>query len=349
MKLSSIGEFGLIEKFKKGILFAQRSVIVGIGDDAAVLKISKESKYQLFTTDMLIEGVHFDLSYTSPFQLGWKALSINISDIAAMGGIPTFALVSLGLKKDAPVKFVEDIYQGIKRVAKRFSVDIVGGDTVSSSRLTINISLLGEVERKNLILRRGAKPGDSIFVTGTLGDSAVGLAFLKRANHPLSITQKTIRAHLTPLPRLKEARALAQTQKVSSMIDVSDGLSSDLIRIAEASKVGVKIYADKIPLSFASKKGSKLLKKEPLDFALYGGEDYELLFTVPKSQAGKLSSQFTKKVKTHLLLIGEIIPPEEGYQLLNYKGRTIRLKAGGYNHFSRGSVTDNTLYEEKLK
>ena len=184
-KLQDIGEFGLIKRIADKEKISDKDVVVGIGDDTAVLKY-KKNLYLLLTTDMLVEDVHFNQKAT-PFQIGWKALAVNISDIAAMGGIPKYGLVSLGLKKNTSLKFVDELYRGIKTIAKRFDVQIVGGDTVSSSKLVINIALTGEVEKKYLTLRKGAKIGDKIYVTGRLGGSIIG-------------------KHLSFIPRVKEAR-----------------------------------------------------------------------------------------------------------------------------------------------
>ena len=190
--LKDIGEFGLIKRIAKAEKISDKDVIAGIGDDAAVLKY-KKNLYLLLTTDILIEDVHFNQKAT-PFQIGWKALAVNISDIAAMGGIPRYALVSLGLRKEIPIKFVDEIYQGIRTLAKKFDVQILGGDTVSSSKIVINIALTGEVEKSCLTLRKGAKIGDKIYVTGRLGGSITG-------------------KHLSFIPRVKEARYLLKEQE----------------------------------------------------------------------------------------------------------------------------------------
>ncbi len=294
--LQDIGEFGLIRRIAKAEKISDKDVVVGIGDDTAVLKY-KKNLYLLLTTDMLIEGVHFNKKAT-PFQIGWKALAVNISDIAAMGGIPKYGLVSLGLKKNTSLKFVDELYRGIKTIARKFDVKILGGDTVSSSKLVINISLTGEVEKKYLTLRKGAKIGDKIYVTGRLGGSISG-------------------KHLSFIPRVKEARYLVKNLHPTAMIDISDGLLSDLKRICEASNVGARIEQSKIPVS---------REAVSLQNALTGGEDFELLFTVSKKY-----NNLIKSAKFSITQIGEIT--KRGIILLDERNKNIHLKETGFDHF----------------
>ncbi|MDD5437122.1 MAG: thiamine-phosphate kinase, partial [Candidatus Omnitrophica bacterium] len=215
--LKNIGEIGLIERIA-GKVRRDRSVVKGIGDDTAVIKWT-EGKYLLFTCDMTIEDVHFRRRRATPFQIGWKALGRNISDIAAMGGVPRYALVSIGLDPRLPVSFAEGIFAGMDALAKKFRINIVGGDTSRSGKLVIDVSLIGEVENPRLALRSGAREGDAIFVTGFIGGSIKG-------------------RHLGFTPRLNEARALVKNFKINSMIDISDGLLLDLGRVLEASGAG---------------------------------------------------------------------------------------------------------------
>lgn len=268
MNVSDLGEFGLIAKIRRYAPVTS-SVVKGIGDDTAVLRHTKD-KYLLFTTDMLVEGTHFTRRMGGA-AIGHKALACSISDIAAMGGVPTHAVVSLGVAPKMPVRFVEDIYKGMGALAKRFGVSIVGGDTVRSNKIVINVALLGEVEKKYLVTRGGAKPGDWIFVTGTLGRSLA--------------TGK----HLNFTPRLKEARFLVKNFKPSAMMDISDGLAGDLNHILKASRVGALLWEEAVPRT----KGTTLQQ------ALTDGEDFELLFTVREKQAVRLLKFFFP--------IGEII------------------------------------------
>jgi thiamine-monophosphate kinase len=299
MLVRKIGEFGLINRIKK-IIRTDSSVIKGIGDDCAVLKYDK-NHYQLLTCDMLVEGVDFTRK-DKPFLVGRKALAISISDIASCGGEPRYALVSLGIPKSTPVDLVDKIYWGMISLAKLYKTNIVGGDISSARSLTINVSLLGEVEKNNLLLRSTALPGDFIFVTGDLGGSISG-------------------KHLKFTPRLKEARFLVKNFKINSMIDVSDGLASDLGHILKESRVGAFIYEKLIPVSKQARS---------LADALYMGEDFELLFTMPRKQAGKLMHM---KKRINCRLIGEIVDKNEGLRLVDGKGRIRLLKLRGFRHF----------------
>ena len=301
MKLKDLGEFGLIDRFSRGISLS-RKVIKGIGDDTAVLRYRKD-RYLLFTTDMFIEDRHFRRS-SGGFLVGKKALSANISDIASMGGFPTFMLVSLGVPGSLEVSYVDDIYRGIKKVCRMFDVDLAGGDTVYSEKIVINIALMGEVEKENLVLRSNAEEGDHIFVTGDIGGSIKG-------------------KHLGFSPRLKEARFLVKNFKIRSMIDVSDGLLSDLGHILTLSKKGAVIYGDSIPIS-----------RHARDFgsAVRDGEDFEMLFTLSAREADKLIEKWP--FKTRLSRIGKICSRGKGFSLVKAGNRTEKIRKNtGYTHF----------------
>lgn len=302
-KIKDIGELGLIGRIAKKIRL-DKTVIKGIGDDTAVIKWTG-SKYLLFTCDMLIEDVHFRRRAATPFQIGWKALARNLSDIAAMGGAPRYALVSVGLDPNLPVSFADGIFDGMNALAKKFKVNIVGGDTSRSKKIVIDISLIGEVEKNKLTLRSGAREGDAIFVTGLLGGS---------------IKAK----HLNFTPRLDEARALVENYKINSMIDVSDGLLLDLWRLLDASSSGALIYEDLVPLS--SQAGSF---KE----AVAGGEDFELLFTMPPSEAERFMKSYLKKITIPVSLIGEITSKGRGYRLIGSDWKEKKITNKGYLHF----------------
>jgi thiamine-monophosphate kinase len=277
MKISKLGEFGLIEVLKK-YAPVSKMVIKGIGDDAAVLPYSK-AEYLLLTTDMLAEDTHFTRRMSSQ-AIGHKALACSISDIAAMGGYPTFAVVSLGVPKDLPVRFIKDIYKGIQRTAKAFNISIVGGDTIKSEKIIINVALLGLVQKKNLITRDGARAGDIIFVTGPLGGS------FKSGRH-LNFT-----------PRLAQARFLVEKFTPSAMMDISDGLAGDLNHILKASRVGASLDHACIPRH----------KKVTLLQALNDGEDFELLFTLSPKTASLLMDWQVKKRSFYFYPIGTITP-----------------------------------------
>jgi thiamine-monophosphate kinase len=339
MRISKIGEFGLINRISKDTIINPKNILLGIGDDCAAYYTSPD-KIVLATCDMLVENIHFTLSTCSPRQLGKKAIAVNISDIAAMGGIPRKALLSLGSSSDTSVEFIDQLTDGMKEEAKLFEVNIVGGDTVRSPLgLVINVTLIGEVEPELIVRRSTAKPSDLIMVTGELGGSAAGLSLLleekKYSSVPLNIAEEVKSAHLSPVPRIKEGRIIARGKLATSMIDISDGLASDLIRICEASAVGAKVYASKIPILSAVKEVGRLIKKDPLDLALYGGEDYELLFTVSPKEADNIIKLFKKELNAKVSVIGEIRGEEEGIKLENLQGKMVDLQPKGYNHFRR--------------
>ncbi len=338
MKLSNIGEFGLIHAIQK--LSFQRSpdTMIGIGDDAAVLKIAPAALL-LATTDMLIEGVHFDLSYTDFYSLGWKSAAVNLSDIAAMGGVPRFCLTSLAIPAHISVEAVKDYYQGFTALVRAHKTILVGGDTCSSKDgLVISVTVLGEAKKRTAIPRTGAKQGDRIFVTGTLGDAGAGLELLKsgvRENKRGTRDEgrKTrdvgnlIQKHLRPVPRVEWGRKIALSGCASSMIDVSDGLSSDLSHLCEESGVGAVLLSDAIPLSSSLLKSADHLNKPPLHYALSGGEDYELLFTVPLARMKILQALHIPVTEIGMITTGKAM------LLVNAAGRKTVLHPTGYNHF----------------
>jgi len=347
MKISEIGEFGLINRISKDTIINPKNILLGIGDDCAAYHASTD-KIVLATCDMLVENIHFTLSTCSPRQLGRKAVAVNISDIAAMGGIPCQALLSLGIASSTSVEFIDQLADGMKEEAKLFEANIIGGDTVRSSLgLVINITLIGEVEPDLIVKRSTAKPGDLIMVTGELGGSAAGLILLleekKYSSVPLNIAEEVKSVHLSPVPRIKEGRIIARERLANSMIDISDGLASDLTRICEASAVGAKVYASKIPILSAAKEVGGLIKRSPLDLALYGGEDYELLFTVSPQKADNIIKSLKKELNAKVSVIGEIRKGQEGIKLEDLQGKVSDLQPKGYNHFQSGTG-DGSLF-----
>jgi len=298
MLIKDIGEFALIERFRRKIR-TDSTVIKASGDDCAVLKFDKK-RYQLFTCDMIVEGVDF-LPGDKPELIGRKALAISISDIAACGGIPRYCVVSLGMPKNTTVKRVDGILRGMVDLAAKYKLNIVGGDLSRASRLSIDVSMLGIVEKKYLCLRSGAKIGDIIFVSGELGGSIRG-------------------KHLCFTPRLKEARFLVENFRVNSMIDLSDGLSQDLGHILEQSKAGAVIYEGLIPLSSQARN---------LEEALFMGEDFELLFTLASKEAKKLISMRQNIFRP----IGEIVDKKYNLRLVDQRGRPRAIRIKGFRHF----------------
>jgi len=327
MKLKDVGEFGLIDMIKKDAIINHDDVVLGIGDDAAVY-IPRAGWFELLTTDMLIENVHFDLTKTTPCQLGYKALAVNLSDIAAMGGRPRHAVVSLGLPPALSVEFVVELYTGMKEICREYAVNIIGGDTVSSpSGLVVNVALTGEVEPTGLLRRSGAKSGDFVVVTGTLGNSAAGLDLLMRGSwEEFDFAWPLVSAHLTPRPQLGIGQKLAKWGATSAN-DISDGLSSEANELAHASKVGLRIFRDKIPLAPELVEAAAVLGKSPYDYALFGGEDYQLIFTCGPQEFAAISMG-----EAPLTVVGEVIDGS-GVILVDADGRPSALEARGYNHF----------------
>ncbi len=327
MQINRIGEFALIELVKEKVFTKDKQVIVNIGDDAAVIR-STPNRLLIFTTDTLVEKIHFDLRYFTLEEVGWKAMAANLSDIAAMGGLPKYVLVTVGLPKSVKSQDVLQLYRGMNRIAKRYDCKIVGGDTTRVPQdLFITIALLGEVEKGRFTTRNGAKKGDLICVTGNLGESQAGLEYLKKHGRSrLPLVQK----HLTPYPRIHEARTLVRGLKINSMIDISDGLSSELFHIAEESHLGAVIDEAKLPVSPKCVKLASLLNLSPLSLALSSGEEYELLFTINKKEITKLNRM---KKKLRISVIGEMVDRREGVKLVRRSGRVGILKKTGFVHF----------------
>jgi len=337
MKLKNIGEFGLIKKVTKDITVDKSTVVVGVGDDVAVIK-TKSEKYALLTCDVLIEGTHFKRETITPFQLGRKAIAINVSDIAAKGGIPNQALISIGLPKDTKVEYVEEIYRGIKKAAKQFNIDIVGGNTAFSRyKIFVDIFLIGEIKPEFLLLRSGAKSGDKILVTGDLGDSSAGLEIIENPDLKFEkkYKMKLKQAHLSPCPRLEEGRTIAESELANCMMDISDGLSGDLAKICEESNVGALIWEEKIPMSKETFAFAKSIGKNPLDFAIHGGEDYELLLTALPENVDTIIGKVKKKTETKVTEIGEIKDKEFCIKIAKTDGKVAPLNIYGWDHFRK--------------
>jgi thiamine-monophosphate kinase len=335
-KIKELGEFGLIHRLSSRLKFRASNTIIGIGDDCAVYSV-KLGTNEVISTDALVEDIHFSLSTATPEALGRKALAVSLSDIAAMGGTPKRVLVTLGVSKKISVSFLEKLYSGFNSICNEFEVELAGGDTVSSPKcFFINVSIIGETKRGRVFTRQGAKQGDLIFVTGTLGNSSLGLKLLgKRKKLESSRDHKLlIKAHLDPTPRVLEANILARSKTdITSMIDISDGLIQDLYHICEASKVGARIKEDRLPQSPEFSRTCIQIKTNPLPLILNGGEDYELLFTLPPDGVKNLKRQF-QKAKVLITQIGEIIPRPKKVIFEKNDGRNEFLPSlKGYNHF----------------
>jgi len=330
MKLSELGEFGLIEKIRDKIGKPGGKVVRGIEDDCAVVE-SSDDKVFLYTTDILIEGIHFKRAYTDPVNLGRKALAVNISDIAAMGGKPLYALLSLGAPKSTEVIFIDSMISGISSMAKEFGIQLVGGDTsLSPDTLFINIHLVGESPKERVLYRSGAGAEQVIFVTGEVGSSAAGLDILKRAVKIKKYTPLTD-AHLCPRPHIREGEIISSSGLATSLIDISDGVIADLDHICRESKVGAVIRQKDLPILDLCHQYCGNYGLEAADFALYGGEDYVLMGTVPEHAYYKLRD-LMKSEKCALFPIGKT-KAEPGIRLQDRDGGLTGIESKGYDHF----------------
>ncbi|MEW5705991.1 MAG: thiamine-phosphate kinase [Actinomycetota bacterium] len=332
MKVKDIGEFGLIERIAKIVEYADERVILAIGDDTAVVKPTKLD-YTLLTTDLLVENVHFTLNTITPWQLGYKSISVNLSDIAAMGGIPNYAVISLALSPETEVSLVEDMYRGMADVSRKYGLRVVGGDITKSDRLIINVAMIGEVEDSSLCRRSDAKVGDIIMVTGVLGASAAGLRIVLNPAIEKTVreAQELKKAHFLPEPRLKEGRILASIG-INAMEDISDGLASEIKHICEASLVGARLFMNKIPIAKGVESVASLTGEKAIDIALSGGEDYELVFTAPKELELEIVESLAK-IGTKVTVVGEIVNSSEGISIIDWSGSKKPLDISGYTHF----------------
>lgn len=336
MRVAEMGEFGLIARLEQIVAASRSDVCVGIGDDAAVLDTG-DDELLLATVDSQVEHVHFLTTAGSADQLGRRALAINLSDIAAMGGRPQFALVSLSLPSDTPVTWVEDLYRGLRVEADSAGVAVIGGNvTRSPSGIHVDVTVLGRVRREHLLLRSGARPGDRVLVTGSLGESAAGLRIALDKALPVEDTERDalFARYLTPTARLKESALVASSGLATSMIDLSDGLSSDVGHICEQSSVGVRLWAARLPMSTATRHVAAAISIAPWRLALSGGEDYELCFTAPPEAAATLLATVSTGSGTAVTEVGEILAAENGRRLVLPDGREAPLEACGWDHFA---------------
>lgn len=337
-EIATLGEFGLIRHLTEKVELKNESSIKGVGDDAAVIRSS--DKQMLVTTDLLLEGVHFDLTYVPLKHLGYKSAVVNFSDVYAMNGLPKQITVSLGLSKRFSIEDLDELYAGILLACEIYGVDLVGGDTSSSrTGLTISITCIGEADRDKIVYRNGAKETDLICVSGDLGAAYMGLQLLEREKSVFGGEQNftpdfvgkeyLLERQLKPEARKDIIDFLAEANIVpTAMIDISDGLSSELLHIAHQSKVGCRIYEDRIPIDYQTAMMAEQFNMNLITAALNGGEDYELLFTVPLLFHEQIET--VKGVKT----IGHITKPELGSCLVGRDGGEIELKAQGWNSLS---------------
>jgi thiamine-monophosphate kinase len=334
--ISELGEFGLIERITKHIQLKNNSTIKGVGDDAAVLDYA--DKQIVVSSDLLTEGVHFNLMYVPLKHLGYKAVIVNLSDICAMNAVPKQIVVNIALSGKFSVEAVEELYSGIHLACEKYGVDLVGGDTTSSlTGLTISITVLGEVQKENVVMRSGAKPTDLLCVTGDLGGAYMGLQLLERENEVFKINENMqpqlsgfdyiLERQLKPEARIDIVSAFKKLGiKPTSMIDISDGLSSEIHHLCKNSDLGCSVYEEKIPLDFQTKKMAEEMNINPLVAALNGGEDYELLFTLPLSDYDKIKND------PDFTIIGHMNEAKEGINLITGTGSAIPLIAQGWEH-----------------
>ncbi|KXB33329.1 thiamine-phosphate kinase [Bacteroidales bacterium KA00251] len=337
--LSDFGEFALIDHLHKDYKTKNASTLLGIGDDAAVLKSLPSNEVELVTTDLLLEGIHFDLTYTPLKHLGYKAIAVNLSDIYAMNGTPQQVTVSLGISSKFSVEQIEELYQGIYLACDRYHVDLVGGDTSASlNGLMISITCLGHTPHDKVVYRSGAKVNDLICVSGNLGAAYMGLMLLEREKKVFLETNSPyfepsfkgkeyiIERQLKPEPRADIIQSLANAgMQPTSMMDISDGLSSELLHIAKSSQVGIAVYEDRLPIDHETLAMAEELNLNPLTVALNGGEDYELLLTLPLEDFDRIPQI------QDLHIIGKVTTKEEGNLIITSSDSAIELVAQGWN------------------
>jgi thiamine-monophosphate kinase len=337
LKVSDIGEFELIERIRRIIDNAGHKpglLIHGIGDDAAVF--TPEPGYEMLVTcDSMVEGRHYLKEYMTPMEIGRRAMVMNISDIGAMGGIPLYALVTLGLTSSEAVEDIEQIYRGFIQELEPFNASIIGGNiTKTAGNTFIDITIIGKAKRGYITLRSGAKPGDAIMVTGYPGSSGAGYRLIADGKTTSNENKALIDAYMRPMHRAREGHALALSGLISSMMDISDGLSGDLYHICETSAAGAEIWEKRLPVSNALQNISNLYQKTPVEFILSSSDDYELLFTCAQQNINKVKVIFTE-FNCPVTHIGDIVPTAQGITLINSDGERKPLNKKGWDHFSK--------------
>lgn len=336
-EISDLGEFGLIDRISAGFVNQNSSTVLGIGDDAAIIDTGE--KFSVVSTDMLVEGVHFDLSFQPLMHLGYKAISVNISDIAAMNATPEQVTVNLAISSRFSVEAIDEFYKGVKAACENFKVDLVGGDTTAStSGLIISVTAIGTVEKNKVTTRAGAKDKDIICVTGDLGAAYVGLQVLEREKQvflsnpemqpKLSDYEYVVGRQLRPEARMDIIHELDEFGVVpTSMIDVSDGLASELLHISKQSGIGMRIFEEQLPIDNQTYETAVQFNLDPITCVLNGGEDYELLFTIAQNDYEKL------KKHPDIHFIGHVEKEDKSPGLVTKSGNWVALQAQGWNHF----------------
>ena len=337
MKLRDIGEFGFIERIRSGCLIRPSGVVAAIGDDAAAFQMPAD-KLTLVTTDLLVERVHFLRDATTGFDLGHKALAVNLSDIAAMGGSAHEAFISIAVPGDYDLLFLDDLYRGMRDLAQRHAVNLLGGDTTSAKTdLVINVGVVGSVDAQQMLTRHAARIGDRIFSTGYLGDSKAGLhLILNQITPETGDHQALLNAHRRPLPHLAEGQFLAAQPGTRAAIDVSDGLASDLGHMLKASKVGARIWDHRLPISPHLRCFCTQFNCDPVAYALAGGEDYTLAVTVAEHQAPAVQKAYEEHFGKRLFDIGEITDTRR-LELVGPAGQIRAAVEQGWDHFQKNA------------
>lgn len=335
-EISTLGEFGLIDYLTKNIELQNASSIVGVGDDAAVL--DHFGKQTVVTTDLLVEGVHFDLMYTPLKHLGYKSVIVNLSDVYAMNAIPTQVVISIGISNRFSLEAVNELYEGIYAACEKYGVDVVGGDTTSSQKgLIISITAIGEVTPDTFVKRSTAQKGDLICVSGDLGGAYVGLLFLEREKkiflespgvQPDLEGEAYVVGRLLKPEARKDIIEFFAKEKImpTAMMDISDGLSSEVLHLCKQSQLGCVLYEDKLPINEATRQAAFKFELDPTACALSGGEDYELVFTIPQTDYDKLV------LNEQISVVGYMTEPEQGAQIITKGGSKYPLTAQGWNH-----------------
>lgn len=325
MQIKELGEFSFIDSIAKDTIFNAETVKVGIGDDCAVYN-AQEDMDQLITTDTMVDGVHFSMQFMRPYDIGYRLMSANISDIAAMGGEPKQAVISIAIPKDKSVEDLQGIYDGIKYHCREYGINLVGGDTVETSGpLILTATIIGEVKKGEAVLRSKAKVGDWVGVTNTLGLAAVGLDVMSYDATGYTAAKD---AFQRPTAQVKLG-SLLRSRKVNAMNDISDGLASELQEIAKASRVHIVIDKKLIPYHKETIDWGKARDIDPIEFALYGGEDFQLVFTVDESEKDKLEQH------PLITFIGRVIDKEPGLSMIVNEGEEpVLIEESGYKHFS---------------
>ena len=328
-----INEQTFVKKLKERFGNQHSSIIKGIGDDAAVVRNGNNSCL-IYTCDSQVEDIHFLKDKINSTQVGKRAISVAVSDIAAMGAVPKYCLVSLIFPKKTAMKYIDGINKGIAEQTRTYGISVIGGNISNGDKLIIDVFVVGQSKPNEIMLRSGAKIEDCVLITGTLGDAKGGLEILLNKKIAIEKLHKNylIKKLFNPQALVKEGRIIGESRLATSMIDISDGISTDLSHILDASSVGVKLYEEKLPISSAVKRLCELLNKDCLDFVLNGGEEYGLCFTASKKNAVILKEIIEKETKTKVTIIGEIIKKEKGRSIVLKSGKEMNFEPKGWDH-----------------